>query len=131
MPLLPIFSFLQATPLTTSGYLHGVFDYEVVLCTEHCTVGLCVYRTPHPEFSNALSCFVGIFSSLFLAGGQHHQSFWSLEGLMFVRAGKLRDAVFMLNILRHIFNFVLQEIYQLGTSGYQLLSMLLSSTGLY
>jgi hypothetical protein len=26
---------------------------------------------------------------------------------------------------------VLQEIYQLGTSGYQLLSMLLSSTGLY
>lgn len=78
MPLLLIFSFVQAMPLTTSGYLHSVFDYAVVLCVfdyavvtcvqDYYKVGLCILNS-QPWFFKyiPLLCFP---QALFLATGQ-------------------------------------------------------------
>lgn len=42
MPLLLIFSFVQVTTLTTSGYLHSIFYYAVVLCVfDYAVVFMC------------------------------------------------------------------------------------------
>lgn len=71
MPLLLIFSFVQVMPLTTSGYLHSVFDYAVVLCVFDYAVILCVrdyYKVGQihsPDFSNTFLCFVFSSASIF------------------------------------------------------------------
>lgn len=118
MPLLLIFSFPQALPLTASGYLHSLFNYGVVLdvCTEHYTVGVCRCHSPSGFLKPALLL---CFFSLFLAGGQSPPAFWPREGLLFLRAVKPKDAACMLSITECICERVLRETYLLGTSCHQ------------
>lgn len=88
----------------------------LVVCTEHYTVGLCRWSSPSGFLKPAL---LFCFFSLFLAGGQSLPAFWPREGLLFLRAVKLKDAACVLSITGCICECVLRETYLLDISCHQ------------